>query len=819
MAAGPEYKTSGLHQFFWGNNYRKEWATPIKVPTFMLDTAKGGLKPTKAGGGNQTKSLQLETKTGKEYALRTVNKTLGKVLPKAFLNTFIENLVNDKVSMSHPYAAGTVPLLAKSAKVYHTYPQYFYLPQQPGLDTFNKAFANKMYLFEQKVDGDWKEAANLGKFSDYKGTDKVLENRLEDNDTEIDQKQFIRSRIFDWFINDWDRHEDQWEWGVIEGKDDRKLYIPVPQDRDQAYFKFNGALLKPLIAVSGIKYFQPFKKDLEDIKTFNYEERNLDRFFANEMSLSDWQSIARNMQQSITDGVIEAAIKQFPPEIYAISGRQVINTLKARRGKLEKWATAYYNFIAKEVDVTGSEKREHFEVKRLADNKTEVNIYKISKDGKQDSKPFYSRTFNAKETNEIRLYGLSGNDTYTVSGDERNTTQLRLIGGNERDSMTIAGRGKVHIYDNNDNSLQLTTPARLHLSGDSAIHAFEYKSFRYSKSGISPTIFYTNEDRLFVGLAYNLLRQGWRKKPFAAEQKINLNYSLSQQAPSVIYNGLFPKALGKFDLNLYGNWDAVRWTNFFGLGNETQFTVRDIDYYRTRSEEWQATAGVIRRFGTSTFRINGLYQSFRVINDPIKYVARNLAPINADIYSKDQFAGGQLIYSFHAVNDSIVPTSGVAFVGTGTFRQNIKDKTRSVGNYQGHLQLYVPLISKFSLAIRVGGETVTGTPEFYQFAQIGGGQTLRAFRMGRFWGKSAFYNSNEFRFISNMNTYLLNGKAGLVAFFDNGRVWMPNEKSDVWHTGFGGGILLAPFNKILADVTYGVSKDESLIQLRLSKSF
>ncbi len=40
--------------------------------------------------------------------------------------------------------------------------------------------------------------------------------------------------------------------------------------------------------------------------------------------------------------------------------------------------------------------------------------------------------------------------------------------------------------------------------------------------------------------------------------------------------------------------------------------------------------------------------------------------------------------------------------------------------------------------------------------------------------------------------------------------------SNVWHSGYGAGILLAPFNKVLADVTYGISKDENLIQLRLT---
>jgi hypothetical protein len=48
---------------------------------------------------------------------------------------------------------------------------------------------------------------------------------------------------------------------------------------------------------------------------------------------------------------------------------------------------------------------------------------------------------------------------------------------------------------------------------------------------------------------------------------------------------------------------------------------------------------------------------------------------------------------------------------------------------------------------------------------------------------------------------------------------MPSEKSDKFHTGYGAGILLAPFNKIFAGITYSISEEFRLIQLRISKPF
>ena len=108
---------------------------------------------------------------------------------------------------------------------------------------------------------------------------------------------------------------------------------------------------------------------------------------------------------------------------------------------------------------------------------------------------------------------------------------------------------------------------------------------------------------------------------------------------------------------------------------------------------------------------------------------------------------------------------------------------------------------------------------FYHLPHIGGADDLRGYRRERFWGKTAFSNSNELRFITNLRSYIMNGKIGLVVFYDQGRVWQPGETSDTWHTDYGGGLLLAPFNALLANIAYGISKEKKMIQLRLIKSF
>lgn len=818
ISAGPQYKRSGWHDFFWGKNYRKEWSTPVSLPVFMLN--EKSLIPVKEGGGHQTTSLHLESKDGKNYSLRSVDKRLGKVLPEMFKGTFIERQVNDEVSMSNPYAAVTVPLLAQSAGIYHTNPEYVYLPQQDALDSFNNEFAGKVYLFEQRLKGDWSNADNLGNFDNFYSTDEVMKKLQDETENSVAQEAYIKARLFDMLIGDWDRHEDQWAWGEVK-KDNKKIYVPVPQDRDQVYFLHNGKLLDVAIFASGIGYFQSLKDHISNVNYLNYEERGMDRVFTNELTKAQWENIAKELQQSLTDNIIEAAVKKLPPEVFSFKGKEIIKDLKLRRDKLSKYALQYYLFLSKEVEIIGTKGTDYFEVNRLNNKETSVNLYNINKDGIKELSPYYSRTFLTNETKEVRLFGLSGNDVYKTEGKVNNGLKIKIIGGYDKDSITansiVGHTAKTYVYDGKDDYIESAGHLKRRISSDSDIHKYEYKSYIYDKRGISPSLFYSDADRLFIGLGYGWTHHRWKDLPFVFKQNINAHYSLSQHALSFTYAGLFPNTIGKWDLSLLANYDAIRWTNFYGLGNETILTTKNLNFNRMQTKEVLGTLGFNRKTRNNFIDIHGFYQSVKIINDDNRYTIKNIAPLDSNVFNVKNFAGIAAGYSFSSLNDAKVPTKGITLSTNISYTQNVNSKnSKSFWKYGGNLQLYVPLFYKFSLAVSGGIETIDGSPEFYQYPEIGGGPDLRGFQRQRFYGKTAFYNSNEFRFISNVRSYLFNGKAGVLAFVDDGRVWMPRENSNTLHVGYGGGIILDPFNFLFVDVTYGFSNEDRLLQFRLN---
>jgi len=110
-------------------------------------------------------------------------------------------------------------------------------------------------------------------------------------------------------IGDWDRHFDQWRF-ITTDTGVGKLYIPIPRDRDNAFFYSDGLFVKGL-SVAALPYLQGFRKHFPSIKWFNWEERNFDRLFMNNLDGNTWKHIITKLQADEADSVIDQAVAQL----------------------------------------------------------------------------------------------------------------------------------------------------------------------------------------------------------------------------------------------------------------------------------------------------------------------------------------------------------------------------------------------------------------------------------------------------------------------------------------------------------------------------
>lgn len=50
----------------------------------------------------------------------------------------------------------------------------------------------------------------------------------------VDQQAALRARLFDMWLGDWDRHDDQFRWASFK-ENGVTVYKPIPRDRDQIF--------------------------------------------------------------------------------------------------------------------------------------------------------------------------------------------------------------------------------------------------------------------------------------------------------------------------------------------------------------------------------------------------------------------------------------------------------------------------------------------------------------------------------------------------------------------------------------------------------
>src|SRR5690606_35721638 len=96
VTASKQYKVGFLKKIFLGRHYRAEWAVPVQVSLFDADTVKGGLTPIKKGGSRQTTNLRLEDSLGRQFVIRSIDKTPTKALPDALQKTIFADIIQDQ---------------------------------------------------------------------------------------------------------------------------------------------------------------------------------------------------------------------------------------------------------------------------------------------------------------------------------------------------------------------------------------------------------------------------------------------------------------------------------------------------------------------------------------------------------------------------------------------------------------------------------------------------------------------------------------------------------------------------------------------------
>ena len=818
VIAGPEYVNTSFRRWAMGEHYRKEWKTPIEAPYLDLDRQYGGLRPFAKGGGLQTYSLKFIGGDGKEYAFRSINKDPVKALDEVSKETIYRHIVKDLITTQHPYGGLVADRLMDETDILHPKPLLFIMPDDPKLGIYQKEFANRLGTLELRPKGPKKSRKGIGGATDVKSSNKMFRSFYKNNFHRIDGKNYARARMFDFFVGDWDRHEDNWKWAAFK-KGKRTTYRPIPRDRDHVFSQWEGLI--PSIADKVVPNAEHFGKQFDNIQHLSFKARHLDRQLATELTEEDWRQAARYIQGHMTDQAITEAIATLPDEVEQLSGPEIKAKLIARRAQLEAAAVQLYQLLATQVDVVGSNKREVFEVLRYDAARLRVRMYDWDKDTGKAGKLLYERTFKGVETDEVRLYGLGGRDEFYVSGVAKENIMLRIIGGRGKDKIVDGSQAEsrfklTRVYDSESED-------QVHLSSETIVLSptrrprYNNKAFEYNYFAPLPKFRISSGNGFGLEVMGTFYKRGFNKPDFAQSHQLKLIYYPSIKAQRLDWKSRFTEAVALHDIEIHLRLSSLydKFPFFYGVGNKTE---RDLnrfeqDYYRTDFNTIQFGATLERRFLRKSMLKYG-----------IRYEYNNILPIDEDfsIFSEAQhsdlngrgkqiLAGISTSFNLDFRDNPVFSTEGSQFFLDHVFLSNASRNYELFGRLEAFIAHYETLhwALPLTLALRGGASKTYGKTPFYYLSALGGNTYLRAHVRNRFLGdRSVFFNSELRLHIGNIRTPLVPIKWGVLGFWDAGRVWQEQEvRADGLHYGYGGGLYAAPFKE---DFNFVIIIGESL---------
>ena len=830
-----ETEVTGLYSEIWGKHYRRLYGTPVRAKVALLDTLYGGLTPVRMGGGHQTKTLRLVDKNGKEFNMRAMRKSGVQFLQSVVLKdkalttedytgTIPEKILLDFYTAAHPYAAFPIPVLSEAAGVFHTNPKLFYIPKQNALGEYNTAYGDELYMLEERPAKEHRDNPDFGLPDNIESTDDLFAKLRKDEKYQMDEGAYIRARLFDMLIGDWDRHGDQWRWAEFE-ENGKHIFRPIPRDRDQAFSDFDGALLGSVrTLISPARMMQKYTPELNNLEWFNAEPLPMDRVLIQNSTLEDFIREAKHLQSSITPEVIDEAFLRMPEAVQDETMEEIKSILKMRKELLTGIASDYYALLQENVILRATDKDDLVEVQRNSDGSTRVIISRI-KEGKKADR-ILDKIFYAKDTREIWIYGLDDKDEFVVTGQPVKAISIRLIGGQENDRFNIEQGKKIRVYDHGSkkNTVVKNNGGRVSFTDIYEHNIFNFDRNKYSTTSLLPGIGYNPDAGFIAGINYTKTDFGFERNPFSTRHRLTGRYHFATKGIELRYQGETSSIFEHFNLAYGAEFNSPTFTrNFFGLGNDTENLDEElgIDYNRVNMSHFSFFTGLVRRsaYG-SDFHLNLILDGYEIEENQDRFIAE--FSNDPDFYEWKYFTTLQAGYSYASYDNELNPSRGVQFeINTG-YTINIKDLNKGFFFLKPELNMFSRLTGDKKLVLRTGVRSdlnFGNDLEFYQNAFLGGNSGLRGFRVNRFTGRNSLvfngdlrYNFNEFK------TALLPLQFGIYTGYDYGRVWVANDDSNTWHNSYGGGIYMVTGRVVNLDLSLFNSTEGSRFAFRLGLS-
>ncbi len=801
------YRPKKATKWLFGKMYKEAWNAKIKAPYLDAHPAFKNFEITGRINGIQNSALFVLDDQKKINAFFAVDRNVDVSIPYELQGTIVENFLHEFKTSQFPYSTTVIHKMLDSTSILHTSPELYIMPPTAKLGVLYKNYDNTLgYLTGLKVSPD-----NKGIYDnrDVLSSRSMFVKLYDNSINQVDLDAYIRARMFDILVGDWGKNEDNWYW--FKEKDNPDLLLPMPINRRYAFSKFNGII--PYLADRSwwIKGIENFDYKIRDLQSLVYSSLAADRRLLANLPAEEFEKAAQYVQAQMEDAKIEEAVRHLPKNIFEDDGQELISKLIQRKTDLQKYARTYQKIVAKNgLEIVGSNIDEYFQITRKADGSVRIQLYPLD----ANQKPILDqmrldRTVAPMETNEIRLYGLDGDDVFVLRGTTKESMKLRIIGCEGDDSIidesVVKNAGKkTLVYEKSETSkIELNKTGRRVKSWNDKLYDYDRQRFGYNST--APLIGFVLNNAQGVGLELGF--ESYIRKPMKDDFASNYvaNFLLTTKQIRILeLQARWHHIVHKWDLVgelVIANKD--RRNQFYGIGNNTFIIgeLLDRDYYKVDYRYNSISLGVRRDF----WRKSKFVLTFGYQNNNVKVIDGTYLDEHPEVYGRGEhnYYNLQALVNLNFFDEFILPSRGVNLQLKNRLESSFIENEGYFGNLNGFLSQTITFEGKKPLTIGYlfGGGINYGAKDkipFYKLDVLGQRDNLIAFDYNRFTGYSSLHlnMATLFQFADLTHTFL-NVKTGLIAFINTARVYSPHDDNRLWHTSVGGGFYFVPSNKNL----------------------
>jgi hypothetical protein len=806
IVAGKQFDRGGTWRYWFGEGYRKAWTTPVELSVLDLATEAGGLTPLRQVGGFQTEGLAMKGADGRGYTFRKLEKHPERVLPPEWQESELRAIAIDQTAAAHPAATVIVASLARAVGILFYRSRLVVMPDDPALGKFRKTFGGAVGTFDEYI------GPGYAGITEVLSSQELWKKWLEGGPgNRVDSRAFLKARLFDLVIGNWDRHQGQWRWARVPG---RPQWVPLPEDADQAFTRYEG---KAMGAVRNViprfmRYSGEYPKRIEGLTANNYD---VTRWLLADLEWPVYEQQARELQAQMTDAVIDQALREMPPEWYAIDGAALAKDLRQRRDGIVAYARKFYLHLSDRVDVRGTDQADLARIEHHADGSLRLTLAPLDSEGNAGPS-YYERLFLPEETKAIQLYLLGGNDRVVASGPRRGAIHVRVLGGAGDDSVDDSRSGGLDVQDWQGRNVVLRGPGT-----SVSDHEWRNPAPEPDRPWLEPRNYghwtvpsvqawWEPNQEVMLGGGFTRTAWGFRKYPWASMQSITLVYSTGYNNVRLSYDGEWQISDTHLVGSIQARFSGIENMNFFGFGNETP-TIEDATLFRTETNEYRLFPSLSYRPGRSLEIHVGTEAKMvqtkggdSLVEQQQQYGIGRFA--EAAVRAGFEYDSRGRSMSMTAMRGvaapdasaaaAAAPVTGVRVVGETFFVPRASDVTANFGGVDGSVSGYVGN-QRLSLATRVGARKLWKAYPWFESASISGESggigaqgEVRGYYDGRYRGDSSLYGNAELRlWLGKRKNAVLPIRWAVAAFCESGRVWYESEDSKLWHTGYGIGLM------------------------------